>query len=120
MNIIIKATNMKLTQAIESYVHKRLGGLKKFMKNEAESLKCEVEIGKTSRHHKNGDVFRAEISLYVKPKKLYASSETADLYQSIDEVKDEIERELISTKTKRIDSVRRGGAKIKNRIKNLE
>ena len=120
MNIAIKATNMELTPAIEDYVRKRFEGLKKFIKGDDDEVKPMVEVGKTSRHHKKGDFFRAEISLRAGGKSLYAASEKADLYAAIDDVKEEIERELLSQKTKRIDTARRMGAKIKNSIKNIQ
>ncbi|MSR71164.1 MAG: ribosome-associated translation inhibitor RaiA [Candidatus Taylorbacteria bacterium] len=120
MNITIKATNIKLTEAIEAYVEKRFAGLEKFLKGENKNIKCAVEIGKTTSHHKHGDIFRAEINLYVKPKSLYSSEEKEDLYVAIDLVKEEIERQLLSVKNKKITETRKGGAKIKNVMKNLE
>ncbi len=120
MNITIKATNIVLTTTIEEYVRKYFGTLEKFVKGESNDLVCAIEIGKTTHHHKHGDIFRAEANLYVKPKSIYASSEKEDLYSAIDDVRKEIERGLVSVKKKIIKTSRKVGAEIKKSIKNIE
>ncbi|MCR4334147.1 MAG: ribosome-associated translation inhibitor RaiA [Patescibacteria group bacterium] len=119
MNITIKTKNITLTTAIEEYVRKHFGALEKFIKKESDDMVCAVEVGRTTRHHKHGDIFRAEVNIYVKPKSFYASSENEDLYTAIDIVKKEIEREIVSVKKKTIKTSRKIGAKIKKSIKNI-
>ncbi len=119
MQITIKATNIELTEAIREYVNKKFGSISKFIKKTDESALCRVEVGKITNHHKKGDVFRAEGKLHIAGKELYAVSEKEDLFFAIDDVKDEIIRELQSTKEKKIDMIRRGGARIKNMLKGL-
>lgn len=118
MNVQIKATEMSLTPAIKDYAEKKVLALDKFFHGKGEAL-CQIEVGKTSHHHKSGNVFRAEISVRAEGKHYYAVSEKDDLYASIDEVKDEIAREVISLKSKKETLFRRGGAKIKQLIKRL-
>lgn len=115
----IKATNFSLTPAIEDYVGKRLGVLERFILEGDESAHAQVEIGRTTKHHKGGDIFRAEINLHIAGKNFYSTSEKEDLYAAIDDVKDEITRELTSWKDKRIGFVRRGGRKIKDMIRGI-
>jgi ribosomal subunit interface protein len=79
-----------------------------------ESIKCNVEVGKTTRHHKSGDIFRAEINLHTAGKDFYAVSEKGDLYAAIDEVKDEISRALVHHKGKSTTLMRKGAATVKN------
>jgi len=62
MKINIKTTNISLTPAISEYIEKRIGSLDKFYKKE-EDIVINVEVGKTTEHHKSGDIFRAEINL---------------------------------------------------------
>jgi putative sigma-54 modulation protein len=119
MQIKIKGTNIELTSAITDYVNKRVETLNKFIDPHDESALAYVEVGKTTHHHKNGDFFRAEINLHVRGKDLYASSEKADLYAAIDDVKEEMTRELKNSREKKITLVRRGGAKIKAIIRGL-
>ncbi len=119
MQITIKATNIELTEAIRDYVNKKFNLVSKFVRKSDESVLCRVEVGKITQHHKKGEVFRAEGRLHVDGKELYATSEKEDLYAAIDDVKDELVRVLTSTKEKKMDMIRKGGARIKNMLKGL-
>ena len=119
MNIKIRATNFDITPAIDNYVHKKISLLEKFFGGK-ENILCEVEIGRTTMHHKSGDIFRAEVNI-TQPgnKQIYAVAEEVDLYSAIDIVRDEAEREITSEKDKRNTLFRRGGMKIKELLKRI-
>src|SRR3989344_8085763 len=108
----IKATNFSLTPSIEDYVQKKVASLEKFLKN-TESTLVNVEVGKTTRHHKSGDVFRAEIHIQAAGEEFYATIDKDDLYAAIDEVRDEVVREMTSSRKKALRLLRKGGQKIK-------
>lgn len=112
-----KTTNIELTPAISDYLDKRLSALDKFISPDDESAHCQVEIGKTTRHHKQGDVFKAELNLHIAGKNLYANAEKDDLYAAIDEVKDEMVRQITQHKDKNTTLTRKGALAIKNIIK---
>lgn len=115
MQIKIKTTNIELTSAIEAYVNEKVRGVEKFaMSHLSEDPIAEVEIGKTTNHHNSGDVFRAEVSLRVRGKYFRATSEKDDLYAAIDDMRNELVRELNSHKDKTRTLVRRGAGIIKN------
>ncbi|HEY4516235.1 MAG TPA: ribosome-associated translation inhibitor RaiA [Candidatus Paceibacterota bacterium] len=120
MKVQIKGSAIELTSAIKDYVEKRILSLEKYIHEENEEALAMVEVGKITHHHRNGDVFRAEVSLVSHGRKYYAAVEKDDLYAAIDEVKDEIMREMISSKEKRETLLRRGGAKIKSLMKRLK
>jgi len=117
MQIQLKATEIELTEQLKDYAEKKVLALSKYLSESNEEATASVELAKTTAHHRKGDVFRAEISLRSHGEQYYASSEKEDLYTAIDTVKDDILRELVSSKDKRISLVRRGGARIKNIIK---
>ena len=119
MKTNIKATSMQLTAAISEYLAKRLSALDKFVDAADDSAMCYVEVGKVSKHHKSGDVFRAEINLHIGGKSFRAEAEESDLYAAIDKVKDEMVAELRTSKTKRLNLLRRGGQKIKKMLRGL-
>lgn len=115
MKIKIKTTNIELTSAIESYVEEKINSVEKFaVPHESEEPIVEVEIGKTTNHHQSGDVFRAEANFRVRGKHFRATSEQSDLYAAIDDLRDELARELSTDKTKTRTLVRRGAGMIKN------
>lgn len=119
MRINEKGTNMEITDRIKEYLYKKLEHIEKFIDPRDESAMCDVELGKTTNHHKNGDIFRTELNLQIKGKNLRAVSEMEDLFASIDIAKDEMVRELQSNKDKKVSLVRRGGAKMKNIVKGI-
>ncbi|MDE2188800.1 MAG: ribosome-associated translation inhibitor RaiA [Patescibacteria group bacterium] len=118
MNIQIKASGFSLTPAIQEYVEKRLEAAGKFLADDSAAI-CNVEVGKTTSHHRHGDVFRAEVHLVGTRLDLYAENEAADLYVAIDKVRDEVMQHLSSDKGKRLSRARRGAARVKNLIKGL-
>jgi putative sigma-54 modulation protein len=111
MYIKIKGLHFELTDAIQDYIHKKLAGLEKFLKD---GSKVEVEVGKTTRHHQNGDIFRAEININVKGKFHRAESEKSDLYAAIDEAREEMLNILANDKDRSQTLWKKGAQKIKN------
>ena len=83
------------------------------------SVSCQVELSKTTNHHKAGDIFRAEINLQKDGKQFRAVSEQETIMSAMDEAKDEILRELKSYKSKQMTMMRRGGAAIKDMVKGI-
>jgi ribosomal subunit interface protein len=118
MNINIKTTTISLTPSISEYVDKHLDVVKKFLENDP-TVVFDLELAKTTNHHKHGDIFKAEIHIIAKDQNIYASVEKEDLYAAIDVVRDEVMRKLKSSKDKRQSLLRRGGAKVKNMVKGL-
>jgi ribosomal subunit interface protein len=117
MNINIKATNMKLTDEVEEYIQKRILTVEKFIQKEGAHIN--VEVGKTTNHHKQGDVFKAEIEILSDGHTFFAMAETDDVYKAIDEAKEEIVRELTSTKDRNHSLFRRGARSVKKMLKGL-
>lgn len=115
--INIKTTNIELSDAIRQYIEKKFEGIEKVLN--ASEVKGQIEVGKTSNHHKSGDIFKAEINLDANGKMFYASAEEADLYMAIDVVKGEIISEVKKAKTKNQSLVRRGGQRVKDALKGL-
>ena len=118
MNIQIKTTTLSLTPAISEYVEKKLSSVAKFFENDS-TVKCNVELAKTTNNHNKGDIFKAEVHIVAKDKNIYASVEKEDLYVAIDLVKDDVVREITNSNAKKRSLLRKGGAKIKNLIKGL-
>ena len=118
--IRIKSTNLELTPAIEDYTRTKIDMLQKFLKyyaGQSGELIFDVEIGKTTEHHRKGDIFRAEINFTAGNTLLRAVAEEADLYAAIDKTKDEMQRELRRNKNKALVAIRKGGAQLKKLLR---
>src|SRR3989338_2569551 len=104
MKIDIVTKNISLDEPLENFVREKIGGLDKLIGNDKSEAR--VEIGKPSRHHKSGRVFRAEANIRMGGVLLRASCEHEDLRNAIIDVKDELQEQIRKFKEKRTDLAR--------------
>jgi ribosomal subunit interface protein len=100
MSINIKATNIELTSAISDYVNKKIESISRYVGTDKEMI-IYVEVGKTTKHHKQGDYFKAEFDVSVDGEKFFTDSEKSDLYKAIDDAKDEVIKKIKNYKNKK-------------------
>jgi ribosomal subunit interface protein len=113
MNINIKATNIELDEPLKIWVNEKFIELKKLLdpfKNDDGKralTQLFVEIGRTSKHHNKGDVYRAEAQIQLPKKLLRAESTNADLRTAIIETRDELSGQIIVYRGKRVTRARK-------------
>lgn len=106
MKIIIKTKNLELTPSLEVYINKKISALEKFSKtlqkqeNSNTLAEVFVEIEKITKHHRHGEVFKAEAQILLPGKSLVAMSTGEDLLKEIIKVKEKLEQEIKKYKTK--------------------
>jgi putative sigma-54 modulation protein len=106
MKIIIKTKNLELTPALETYIYQKIGALEKFSKtfqkqeNSKTLAEIFVEIEKITKHHRKGEIFKAEAQVSLPGKSLVAESTGEDLLKEIIKVKEKLEQEIKKYKTK--------------------
>ena len=113
MKIVIKTTNIKLTFALHQYIEEKINSLEKFLK----IVEAWVEIGKETRHHQKGPFFRAECQMRLPGKSIRSEARQKDLRLAIDEVKDELQRELKQYKNKMMAKIKRSARVHKKSLK---
>lgn len=103
-----------MTPDIEEYITNKVTSVEKFLHVLPEDhVLAECEISR-STHHKKGEVFRMEINLTVKGKLYRSEMVSDDVRGSIDGAKDQIERQVRRSKTKRFELFEKGARIIKN------
>jgi len=127
MRIIIKTTNIKLTESLKRFIEEKIGGLEKFLEDILKKIdifdgkkpraECFVEIGKPSRHHRKGDVFYAEAQIPLPGDGVRSEAEREDLREAIYEVKDELQRLLKKYKRSQVARQKRTQRRVKKDIK---
>lgn len=117
MNIRIQGPHLPLTPVIEEYVLKRIMPLEKLVNDP--SVVCEIELAKTTSHHKSGDIFKAEVNMVLPEKHIYLVSEKEDLYQAIDDLREQLDQTLSRQKERKMTVFRKGALRIKEILKNL-
>ncbi len=116
MEIKIKTTNFSLTPAIQIYLEDKLNSLGKILPYN-ESVSADVELGKTSRHHQKGDIFKAEVNLLVPGRLIRAVAEEWDLRVAIDAVKDDLQRKIKINKEKNFSLYKKGARILKKLLR---
>ena len=95
MQISIKARELDLTDPLKKYIDMRIGSLSKYLKRFVEDLVLvEVEVARSTQHHRHGDVYYAEVNLTLPGKLLRATHEGGDVRECIDKVKNTLQREI--------------------------
>ena len=110
MKITLKGTNIELSDSIYQYVYDKIGGLEKFVKDIGEEntsgnppVECWVEVEGLQKPRQTGNIFRAEAQIKLPGVSgIRAEAREWDLYQAIDKVKDDLQRQLKRYKTKKI------------------
>lgn len=95
MQINIKATHAELTPQIHEAIREKIVALKKYCDC---ILEIDVEVGLTTSHHRQGNIYRAEVNLSVPKKILRAEAETDNIIKSINAVRDKLKKELVKYK----------------------
>lgn len=92
MNVTIKYRHVEPTDAIKAYVEEKMQTLEKY----ADLVRlADVEVGKISPHHKNGDVFFCKtVFELTNGEVLRIDRDAQDLYKAIDKVRDHARQEL--------------------------
>ncbi len=111
---------MELTDALREYVEQKIRPLEKLTTVASESLHAAVEIGKTTHHHKQGNVFRAEVNLHIAHDLIRAVAVQEDLYAAIDEMKQELAVDLAKHKGKKKTLFKRGAQAVKAMLRGAE
>ncbi len=117
MKYTTKATDMELSVSVEEYVGKKMAALGKLAEYAGGHGAAHVELARTTRHHRSGDVFRAELQLHVKGRDLRAEALGETIFEAVDKAQEGMRTELERLKEKAVDSVKAGGRAIKKMIK---
>lgn len=117
MQIDFKAPTVDLTDDVRNYAIEKVEMLERLLGDTAEeNIRYEVELAKNVKQQ-TGEIFRADITVFAGPEKSHAVGHGETIHAAIDEAKDDLTRRLRRDKTKRMDFLRQGGAKIKSMLR---
>ena len=116
MKVSLKGTNIALLESTREYVDRKLVRMgEKLLARDEEPIALDIEVGKTTRHHRAGKIFRAEANLSVGRTLLRAEALGETLNEAIDLVEEELTREIKKFKEKRRTMLLKGARKIKGK-----
>ena len=113
MRVVYKGKNTSLTPSLAAYLEGKLIKITEKLLGRGyddDQVLLELEVARTTRHHRKGEVWRAEANLTLGKKLLRASQAGEGPHEAIDLLEDELSREIKSYKekykTKRIRAAR--------------
>lgn len=113
--INFKANNTEMDQRLQDLVDHKFQTLDKFIGDETD-VKCDVEFEKMTAHV-SGQIHRVEANLWLHGK-LYRAEATEESFEAaIDEVRNELDKELRRANSKRESLIKRGGRRIKEMLR---
>jgi ribosomal subunit interface protein len=96
MRIEISCTKLEAAPDIKEYAKKRIAALSRLLLRfeEEKEVVVFVELARTTRHHRKGNVFYAEGSIDVPGKSMRATFTGPDIHVAIDKVEEKLKKEL--------------------------
>jgi putative sigma-54 modulation protein len=121
MRIMIKSSALDLTPSIKEYIEEKFNSLHKFFEQwkDEDVVDVRIEIARTTKHHYKGDIFYAEANVSFPGSSLRAEATTPDIHNSIDEIQEDIKRQLDKYRTGRMGKIRKGARKIKEWVRGI-
>lgn len=115
MDIRIKQTDYQLTAEMEEYLNQRIEALAKYISGNPEVVRIEVELGRDAGRPRHGaNIYFAEMQVLVPgEERVYARNNSESVNGAIDDVKEEVERQLRRRKKFHKRIIREGGAMLK-------
>ena len=107
MDIKIKKS-IDLTPALRAFIEEKLAPLAKFVQpfDETGEAAIWLEISRTTKHHKKGEVYFAAADLRLPKKIIRAQAYAEDIRKAIDGVKDTLRLEIKKYRTQFMEPVR--------------
>ena len=96
MKIVIKGTKTDLSPSLKEYIYEKVGSLDRYLKRVIEA-QVELEV---DNKHRSGDIYRAEIMLFVPRDVLRAEEKASDMYAAIDLVMPKLKKQIEKYKGK--------------------
>jgi len=120
MRIIVKGSGFSVTPSLLQYVEDKINRLAKLLPEGSALPIARIELTRSTKHHRKGRVFYAEINLTVSGNILLrAEAMHFDIRSAFDSARREVRTELRKFKEKRATNFRRGARKVKRRVRNV-
>lgn len=117
MNITIKTTQYQLTNTMRELIEDKFSALDKLVAHRDSPAMLACEIEESIAVERAGARYRAEGNLSVDGKFFRAEAKSNTLEGAIDDVRDDLIRELQNSHGKKQGLIRRGGATLKRMLR---
>jgi ribosomal subunit interface protein len=119
MKIEILEKEIEISEETKKYIETKILSLQNLLPNDEDNF-CDFRIGKNSGSHKKGKIYFAEASIKTSQKNYGARSESENLNEAIDTLKDELAKKIRRYKGKKISMMKKGGRLVKNFLRKIK
>ena len=100
---------MNLTPAFKEYVRKKINALSRFLRrfDRDNEVTAEVEIERTTEHHRHGEIYHASVDVHLPGKRVRAEEAHSDLLAAVEIAKDKAKEDLRKHKEKIVEHSKR-------------
>lgn len=113
MDLRIKTTDYEMPREVADYLDEKIDAIQKLLAGDAETARCEVEVGKAIGGVQQGNIWRAEIIVQRDGARHVASARGESVNAAIDVAKDEMLKQIRRSKGRSFALAKRMGAKLK-------
>ena len=113
--ISFKTTNTEANSTLQELTEKKLEALSKYIDSGAKTI-CEVEFDKVTASEK-GQIFRVEVNLQVDGNLFRAEATRNTFEEAVDEVRNELDKEMRRKRRKGMTLLKKGGRKLKDMMR---
>ncbi len=120
MKITIRQKDLEITPTLAEYIDKKVvQPVRKFLKRNASTdlPVLDIEVGRTTKHHHKGNVFRASATLSIGKRVIRADATDADIHAACDQLENELKREIDTFKSKASAVQKRASRAIKQQVR---
>ncbi len=101
MEIKIQAANFELTESLKTYIQAKIGSLDQYLAdNKVLETHVEMEVDKSQQ---TGEIYRAEVMIYVPKDMLRAEEQAHDMHVAIDHCREKLQVQIEKYKAKTRD-----------------
>ena len=114
----IKFKKVKKGDLLETRTDELINKLSKFLKvRNEDAFRCEVELSKTTNHHKHGEIYKVDVNLTVYGQLFRNECEAENLVSALDKCFLNLKEEIKKWKNKKQTKQREGNSKLKKAMK---
>lgn len=113
MDIRIKTSDYEMPSEVATYLDEKLDSIRKILASDADTARCEVDLGRAVGHSQQGEVWQAEILVQNGGERHVATAKGESVHAAIDVAKDEMLQQLRKSKGRETSLMRRMGGRLK-------
>lgn len=121
MNINYKTKNLVLDEEIKNYLEDKIGSLieKYLLKlDEKENIQIDCEVSRET-HHQKGNIYYVEVNMELPGRIIRAAKYHSDIRSGIDEVENDLKRQIKKYREINRAKTRKDWLKLKNFIRGI-